>query len=495
MFTGSALKHLWFEILLDGNSGSYPAQGAFSFSGLKFSKFVNVVTNDYKTSSNTHANLQLNSSVNNKITGYTANNVGAMGLFLESSSYNTFRDLAFGKLTANGSDLAAVLLSSSSNNSFSAVRISEAGTSSTTYNGLRIDSSSNNVFNKINVSNIYNDGLNEYGNGLFFGTGTSSGNIFTQLISSGHDNAGLLFNVSTAASNIFAFSTFASNKWQGVAFNANASSNLFSNTLFFNNKAASFDAGTFSPTTANVAHNTASASADTAGPSVFSSSGASGALSFTGYLIKESLASCLTGSNLGGSCNAAGLSTYDRNLATSLNGKVTSDGVNSQENGSGLASFSAITEWINFENFFRNWGKNHSDGLLSANLAGRCASGGTCQIYDFRVSASDSVIRNRSGDGNNANTAFAVGSACPSAVAGSRFLSKGGLNFLENAIEILDDSVGNDNGLCESSEACIYAPHIGAYQGEGTLSAGSCTFSPGTVTGVLMYAWGTNGGI
>jgi len=37
--------------------------------------------------------------------------------------------------------------------------------------------------------------------------------------------------------------------------------------------------------------------------------------------------------------------------------------------------------------------------------------------------------------------------------------------FLVNATERLFDERGNDNGLCESDESCVYSPNIGAYQG------------------------------
>jgi hypothetical protein len=41
--------------------------------------------------------------------------------------------------------------------------------------------------------------------------------------------------------------------------------------------------------------------------------------------------------------------------------------------------------------------------------------------------------------------------------------------YLHPAIEIMDDSIGNDNGLCESFETCIFNPNIGVYTGHGNL--------------------------
>ena len=63
---------------------------------------------------------------------------------------------------------------------------------------------------------------------------------------------------------------------------------------------------------------------------------------------------------------------------------------------------------------------------------------------------------------------------------------------LRNAIEILDDNIGNNNGLCESDETCLYTPNIGSYQGHGNLiSAG--TFTDGTLTGITLIKYETNG--
>ena len=66
------------------------------------------------------------------------------------------------------------------------------------------------------------------------------------------------------------------------------------------------------------------------------------------------------------------------------------------------------------------------------------------------------------------------------------------LTFLRNAVEIQGDSIGNDNLLCESNETCLYTPNIAAYQGQGDfISAG--TFSDGTITGVTLMMYVTNG--
>ena len=64
--------------------------------------------------------------------------------------------------------------------------------------------------------------------------------------------------------------------------------------------------------------------------------------------------------------------------------------------------------------------------------------------------------------------------------------------MLRNAVEVIDDSNGNNNMICESNETCLYTPNIAAYQGHGDLvSAG--TFSDGAIAGVTLLKYETNG--
>ena len=105
---------------------------------------------------------------------------------------------------------------------------------------------------------------------------------------------------------------------------------------------------------------------------------------------------------------------------------------------------------------------------------------------------------NKSGNLTTANSAFPAlaTNPCPAEVHGNVTATDQATTphtYLLNAMEILGDEIGNDNGLCESNEACIYAPNIGAYQGEGDYTTKSCVFQNGTVTGVQMYAYPING--
>ena len=154
---------------------------------------------------------------------------------------------------------------------------------------------------------------------------------------------------------------------------------------------------------------------------------------------------------------------------------------------SGQLARDNITAAPEFDSWYRTWGDSVNSGP--------CTTGETCAIFDWSLKASDLVLRNTTNNGSSQNAAFVAGAPCPPAVDGNRtFTDPATRTFLINATEIIDDSLGNDNGLCETNEACIYSPNYGVYQGHGDyLSNGTCTFQDGTVTGVQMYAYPING--
>ncbi|MCM2278594.1 MAG: right-handed parallel beta-helix repeat-containing protein [Oligoflexia bacterium] len=113
---------------------------------------------------------------------------------------------------------------------------------------------------------------------------------------------------------------------------------------------------------------------------------------------------------------------------------------------------------------------------------------------DFAALAGE--LRDRTGNGVTDNDPFVPGATCPAAAHGnvaSVDLYATPRTFLRNAIELQGDGGGNDNGLCETGEACLYTPNFGAYQGDGDyLANGPCLFQDGTVSGVTLYAHPSN---
>lgn len=230
-------------------------------------------------------------------------------------------------------------------------------------------------------------------------------------------------------------------------------------------------------------------------------------LRFLDFLLSDASLSCtvsgLAGPNVGlanTTCANTGTTTATRitglDISLSIKGLVTSDTKNAFENTSGQAGFSSLDSYSEMDSFWRAWGKTGSSFNDPA-MRNACISGLTCQIWDWRLKSTDTVLRNTTGDGVSQNSAFVAGTICPTAIHGNRTATdkqSAPNTFLINAFEIIDDSIGDDDGLCESNEACIYSPNYGAYQGEGDYTAaGTCTFQNGTVTGVQMYAYPTNG--
>lgn len=161
------------------------------------------------------------------------------------------------------------------------------------------------------------------------------------------------------------------------------------------------------------------------------------------------------------------------------------DSANQTSPSTGFVPFTSITDWLNFENFFRTWipqtpGDTH------------CLTG-NCFINDYRFNSISNPFLNVSSNGSTANAAFVPNAPCPAAVNGNNTITSthtAPIVFLVNALEINDDGVGNDNGLCETGDRCIYSPNLGAYQGQGDyLSNGTCSFQNGTVQNVKMYAY------
>ncbi len=111
---------------------------------------------------------------------------------------------------------------------------------------------------------------------------------------------------------------------------------------------------------------------------------------------------------------------------------------------------------------------------------------------EWRLKNTSSIIYNNSYAVTTANSNFVAGANCPTAVGGNVATTDQDSNtYLLNAIEVLFDFDGDDDGLCESNETCLYAPNFGAYQGEGQVS--SCNFQNGTVIDVNMFGYDQNG--
>jgi len=189
-------------------------------------------------------------------------------------------------------------------------------------------------------------------------------------------------------------------------------------------------------------------------------------------------------SSYSGQASSAVLHT-NTDLTNGIVGRVETDDPTNTSDDAGAADFINITDW-HFDNPFRTWGPESAD-VFDVTAIGPC-NAGSCRIYDWRLLASDTAML-------NINGAFVDGAACPASVHGDEVLTdqqSPANTFLTNAIEMVLDGVGDDDGLCETDEACIYSPNVGAYQGEGPTTR-TCTFQDGVVSGVTMHAHLENG--
>ena len=211
-----------------------------------------------------------------------------------------------------------------------------------------------------------------------------------------------------------------------------------------------------------------------------------------------------TNPGIDSNCNPQGSSDFTLttgiDMTNSFVGKVTTDDSANGSDTSGTASYPAslITfDWTNFETPYRAWGIDGSafpnadhQGLFGCsdkqydNQTDCEANGntwnGTGRIWDWSLQGTDNVARGVLSlpTGNDTVT--------------HTWSDSSTTTFLRNAIEIAGDGIGNDNYLCESGETCLYTPNIGSYQGHGNLiDAG--TFTDGTITGVTLKKYDTNG--
>lgn len=425
---------LWFEGAIDVTGGNY----GMYWDGVRFSVIHNaVVDND---SGNSCVELSGGSS-NNLIQNFQAYNCNR-GMYLGNSSNN---NSLYNVYAANSSS-SGILIDNSSGNILHNI----ASFNNQTNDGLAIENSSNdNIAVNVTTPNNGTDGL--YIN-------ASTNNVLINVTSSNTGLYGIYFGMSANANTVMnAAAVNQSN--DGIWLN-NSSNMQFANVASANNSTYGYELDTSSNnyfTGFVMVGNNATKDCDVAG-------GVNQGLDNT---------TCAPNGSSDFGTPVTGIT-----LANSVIGKASSDTVNLQGT-TGTSVYDSITDWTNFDNPFRGWG---SEGLAfphSSNTA-PCASTDTCRIWDWSLASADTVIRNvlTLPTGNDTLT--------------HTWSDASTVTFLRNAVEIIGDFIGNDNGLCESNETCLYTPNIGSYQGHGNLvSAGA--FTDGTITGVTLMQYETNG--
>jgi hypothetical protein len=104
---------------------------------------------------------------------------------------------------------------------------------------------------------------------------------------------------------------------------------------------------------------------------------------------------------------------------------------------------------------------------------------GPCMLWDLSLPMLNTIARNTTPlpAGVATHKWPAIGSSCSAYPDTIKVGSDCVTTYLKYARELLYDEIGNDNGLCESNEACLTSPNIGAYQGRGDPQLLQASFS------------------
>ncbi len=386
------------------------------------------------------------------------------------------------------------------------------------------------VLNLNNTKNILN-GFTAYSSTGDLLSINNSDNIIMNIIAANGNGSGIISSSSTYTNNLYLNILSANNSGVGISL-TNAGgliyttySNLISvnhtisienlftrytkyiNTIAAHSTTNQYDANSGGSNTADVTFN-----------GIFKVSGNFCSLSGIG-----------ANQGLGGTCNKLAPSETTpvtvnfTSLANSFVGRVNTDSVTTQT-GTLLPNSNVISNsgWVTLSNPFRTWGLYDSNSSFPLNTQrGKCAgTANTCAIWDWSLKVTDTVARNVNdcpngtifdthqwSDNTAPNQAYCDANYKGSKLNGSTCVT----TFLRNAVEIFGDGVGNENGICESSEECLYTPNIGAYQGHSsdstnttklvkadTTSSTNSNICPdittgGTITNVKLWKFDTNG--
>ncbi len=434
LISAGSQNFLWLEGIFNGGGSSNNASNVMLAWAVTHSVFRRLA---FYNCNSTAKGLKLEGatggSENNKIYQVRTANCNT-GLSISNSKYNIFAGL-----TLNNSGYTAISISSGADyNIFSNFTL--AG------NDQGISNSGSGKYNTFSHGTIVNNG------------GTNSSAVVLQKevtlvnILGVNSDYGVNHYSSGTTGLLMSHLAFSNNRISGVKLSTTSTNNSLQGPLLLGSN-STYNCEVDSSTNPGLTHDTCT------------SSGTNGSSDFP--------------SNSGGATLQLGV-----DATSSFVGKVTSDQANNS-NSSGTYSYASISDWLGFENRWRGWGK---DGGTFPDVENKnCGSSEICRIWDFRLRSTDTYFL-------NINGAFAHASPCPNSASGGNDITDDSTNtFLKVAWEIMEDGMGDDDGLCESDEACIYSPNIGSYQGEGDFLSKVCSFSDGAISGVKMYAYPDNG--
>ena len=404
-----------------------------------------------------------------------------------TGTFNVIKNFRIQNFNSGSCNSPGILLTGQ-NNFFEDIVIGNGA--STGANGITVSAASYNFFKNVTIFNMTNAGI--------LLSGSSQNNTFQNITVMNTAGYGFLTSGTALNTSLMNVSVINGNN-DGIRIGG-ANNSLLMNALTVNNAGA---------TNGGLVLNSTGLTVQNAGSSGNGTSNIvlTGASAYITGVLKGGGCSNIGSTGITASCAVQG--TSDFNFTTGLTGiaftvnsglifldKVTSDDSKNQSDATGSSSYGTITDWTHFDSFYRGWGLDGS--FPSTGVRGAGSGVSVMRIYDWSLKSSDSILRNVTpcptdiSDLNGADTNALTHS-----------FSTGTVTMLRNAVEIVGDGIGDDDGFCENDEACIYTPNIGVYQGHGNLILSSQASSttktcpdPGsadTVKNVTLYKYENNG--
>jgi hypothetical protein len=334
----------------------------------------------------------------------------------------------------------------------------------------------NTVLSRISA---FGNGRSQGNSGLIL-DGASSHNVVTRLTAaSNHENGALLFG--SSGSNTVGFATLAHNSFAGVAIQGEGQNTLFQ---LLGLRAGTGGCGFTSTSPGNRVAQSAF------GHNHFGVAVGTNAVTLSHDIV-------MAGNTV--DCHAKGADVSCSTLGGTLRlfkvpdmtkvvlGKVSTDDTANLSDSGGAALRGQIDDWTGFESRLRGWGADGIDALGHVSNAGPCLT--KCRIWDWHLGPdANTWLRVRDTTGKPSSASVEQGKPCPAAASGDVTLTdKSGNTFLLHALELMADGLGDDDGLCESNEACVYRPHPGDDGHGARPGSARCGFSDGAVMGVRMF--------
>lgn len=477
LIAAGSQNHLWIEGSLNGDAASgSDAQYGILLKSVHYSELNRVNVSGITTNDG----IALYASHHNHLDQVMVTGGGSNGILLSGAENNSLTNVNIASNTAHGISLESAA------NYNSMVNLSVVNNSN---HGVNISSSNFNVFNYLRAANNGQSGLSMT---------SGQDNTLTHILATNNGEHGIITNASTF--NTLTNITATNNGDSGVYLDNVSDNNALVHLVASGNgdKGIHFVSSDFNRISQMVL-------TDNNNHGLYFIGSGSYDNSFSGNV----LLGFNSGDPTNNDCSWNGAT--DRNdiladcssatanvlrtvsLSASFEGMLSADDNTNGSNSLGSQAVGSISDWLSFDNLFRTWGQEGS-AFPHASSQGACTSG-NCHIWDWSLdSAASNPILNKVGDGSTIVN-FVENTGCPSAADGDESMTDIQTTpnkFLVNASEFLADGIGDDDGLCESSESCYYNSSFGAHQGNpASPSAGTCIFVNGTdVSSVNMYSLG-----